>query len=248
MGARIAPSAADVVAAAEIVVVNLIDYVTTDRVLRSDGVAERLRGKLLVQLTSGSPRQARDMAEWAGRHDIQYLDGAIMATPNLIGGPECTILYSGPGDLFEKHQPALLALGENALHVGSDVGHASALDSALLVVMWGAMFGALQGAAICQAEDLQLEAYMGYLRPLLPQVNEWVRETVKRIEDGRLAAEEATLATLETHNVALRALLELCKERGINRAVPDAFDQLFQAAIEAGHAQDDFAVLSKFMR
>jgi hypothetical protein len=30
--------------------------------------------------------------------------------------------------------------------------------------------------------------------------------------------------------------------------VPDAFDQLFQAAIKAGHAHDDFAVLSKFMR
>jgi len=42
-------------------------------------------------------------------------------------------------------------------------------------------------------------------------------------------------------------LLELCRERGVHRAVPEAFDQLFQAAIEAGHAQDDFAVLSKFM-
>jgi hypothetical protein len=64
LGARIAPSLQEAVAAAGIVVVNLNDYVTTDRLLRSDGVASGLRGKLLVQLTSGSPRQAREMAAW----------------------------------------------------------------------------------------------------------------------------------------------------------------------------------------
>ena len=89
---------------------------------------------------------------------------------------------------------------------------------------------------------------MIYLKPILPQVNGWVTNTVQRIADGRLASDEATLASVDVHYVALRALLELCKERGIHQAVPDAFDQLFKAAINAGHAQDDFAVLSKFMR
>jgi 3-hydroxyisobutyrate dehydrogenase-like beta-hydroxyacid dehydrogenase len=248
VGAQIAPSVLEAVAAAEIIVVNVNDYVTSDRLLRPDDVTKALRGKLLVQLTSGSPKQAKEMAAWARQHGIQYLDGAIMATPNLIGGPECTILYSGPGDLFEKYRTVLLALGGNAIHVGSDVGHASALDSALLVVMWGALFGAVQGVAICEAEQLRLDAYLNYLKPLLPQVNGWILDTVKRIEEGRLAADDATLATVDSHYGALRHLLELCRERGIHRAVPDAFDQLFQAAINAGHAQDDFAVLSKFMR
>jgi len=71
---------------------------------------------------------------------------------------------------------------------------------------------------------------------------------VKRIEEGRLAGDEATLATVDSHYGALRHLLELCKEHGLNRAVPDAFGQLFQAAIKAGHGQDDFAVLNKFIR
>jgi 3-hydroxyisobutyrate dehydrogenase-like beta-hydroxyacid dehydrogenase len=248
LGAQLAPSVQDAAAAAEIVVVNVNDYVTSDRLLRPDDVTKALRGRLVVQVTSGSPRLAREMATWAGGHGIQYLDGAIMATPNLIGEPECTILYSGSADLFEKYKPVLLALGGNAIHVGSDVGHASTLDSALLVVMWGALFGAVQGAAICQAEQLRLDAYLNYLEPILPQVNGWVRDTVQRIADGRLASDEATLASIDVHHVALRALLELCGERGIQQAVPNAFDQLFQVAIKAGHAQDDFAVLSKFMR
>ena len=248
LGAHIAPSVLDAVAAAEIIVVNVSDYVAGDALLRPDSIASELRGRLLVQLTSGSPRQAREMAAWAERNDIRYLDGAIMATPDLIGGPECTILYSGPGGLFEEHKLVLLALGGNAIHVGSDVGHASALDSALLVVMWGALFGAVQGVAICEAEQLRLDAYLNYLKPLLPQVNGWVTDTVQRITDGRLASDEATLATVDSHYGALRHLLELCKERGIKRAVPEAFDELFQAAIKAGHGQDDFAVLNNFMR
>jgi 3-hydroxyisobutyrate dehydrogenase-like beta-hydroxyacid dehydrogenase len=247
-GAKIAPSVLDAVTPAEVIVVNLKDYVTGDLLLRSDDVTKALRGKLVVQLTSGSPRLARETANWARSHEIQYLDGAIMATPNLIGAPECTILYSGPAELFEKYRPVFLALGGNALHVGNEVGHASALDSALLIVMWGALFGAIHGAAICQAEQLPLDAYLGYLKPLLPQVDEWVTDTVQRIADDRLASDEATLASVDVHYVALRALLELCKDRGIYRAVPDAFGQLFQRAVNAGHAQDDFAILSKFMR
>ena len=248
LGAKIAPSVLDAVNPAEVIVVNLKDYVSGDLLLRSDDVTKALRGKLVVQLTSGSPRLARETANWARSHDIQYLDGAIMATPNLIGAPECTILYSGPAELFEKYRPVFFALGGNALHVGNDVGHASALDSALLIVMWGALFGAVHGAAICQAEQLPLDAYLGYLKPLLPQVDEWVTDTVQRIADDRLAGDEATLASVDVHYVALRALLELCQDRGIYRAVPDAFGQLFQVAVKAGHAQDDFAILSKFMR
>jgi 3-hydroxyisobutyrate dehydrogenase-like beta-hydroxyacid dehydrogenase len=248
LGARVASSVKDAVAAAEIIVVNVSDYVASDRILLPDDVTKALRGRVVVQLTSGSPRQAREMATWASSHNIHYLDGAIMATPNLIGGPECTILYSGAADLFEKCRPVLLALGANAVHVGTDVGHASALDSALLVVMWGALFGAVQGVAICQAEQLRLDAYLSYLEPILPQVNGWILDTVKRIEEGRVAGDEETLATVDSHYGALQHLLELCKEHGLNGAVPDAFDKLFQAAIEAGHAKDDFAVLNEFMR
>jgi 3-hydroxyisobutyrate dehydrogenase-like beta-hydroxyacid dehydrogenase len=248
LGAHVAISVQDAVAAADLIVLNVNDYATANRLLQSDAVVKRLPGKTLVQLTSGSPRQAREMAAWAAKQGAHYLDGAIMATPNLVGGPECTVLYAGPSDLFETHQPTLRALGEGARYVGIDVGHASALDSALLVVMWGALFAAVQGTAICEAEEIPLDAYANYLGPILPQVNGWVMDAVTRIKDGRLVGDDQTLATVDVHYGAFKCLLDLCKERGINRAVPNAFDQLFGAALEAGHAQDDFAVLSRTLR
>jgi 3-hydroxyisobutyrate dehydrogenase-like beta-hydroxyacid dehydrogenase len=80
LGAQVATSVQDAVAAAEIIVVN--DYVTSDTLLRKDDATKALRGTLLLQLTSGSPRQAREMAVSAERNGIHYLDGAIMATLN----------------------------------------------------------------------------------------------------------------------------------------------------------------------
>lgn len=247
-GARIAETVLEAVSSADIVVANLSDYAASDRLLRTDAVTRALRGKLLVQLASGSPRLARESAAWAREHGVDYLDGAIMATPNYIGQADATLLYAGPKQLFERHQPTLRALGGLTLHVGEDVGHASALDSALLVAMWGAMFGVLQGVAVCAAEGLPLAAYMAHVKTLAPVIDGAVVDFTTRIEQGRFAADESTLASIESHVGALHHLIELCRERGIDHAVPDAFDRLFNKAIAAGHTQGDFAVLHRFMR
>ncbi|NTX63759.1 NAD(P)-dependent oxidoreductase [Myxococcus sp. CA051A] len=248
LGARIAESVRDAVHAADIVVVNVNDYDTSDHLLRQDEVTRALRGKLLVQLTSGSPALAREQADWAARHGIDYLDGAIMGTPDFIGQPEGTLLYAGPSALFEKHRPTLLALGGNPRHVGENVGHASALDSALLVHMWGSLFGVLQAVAICRAEKLPLETLATFDKALAPVVDGAVADVFARIQRNSLGADEETLATLETHNVAFQHLLDLCKERGIHDGIPRAMDALIQAALKAGHGKDDFAVLTRFLR
>jgi 3-hydroxyisobutyrate dehydrogenase-like beta-hydroxyacid dehydrogenase len=248
IGARVADTVLHAAAASDVVVVNVDEYGTSDRLLRSDGVAGALRGKVLLQLTSGTPQQARDLAGWAREHDIAYLDGAIMATPNVIGDPTCTVLYAGPADLFERYKPLLLALGGNPSHVGTDVGQASALDLAMLTFMWGSLFGALQGISLCHTEGLSLHGYLGVMKPFMPLVNGWALDVVERVRDGRLAGDEATVASVGTHHATVRHLLAVCANNGIRDTLPRAFDQIFRRALEAGHVEDDFAVLDTFMR
>ncbi|WP_034851031.1 NAD(P)-dependent oxidoreductase [Inquilinus limosus] len=247
LGAQAARTVAAAADAARIVIVNVSDYAASGRLLRTAEVEAALRGRLLLQLTSGSPGQAREAASWAARHGIDYLDGAIMATPNFIGEPGATILYSGPAALFERHRPVLLAFGGNPQHVGEDPGHASALDAALLVQMWGALFGALQGIAVCGAEGIPLAAYEAQMPAFKPVVDLAVADLVGRVRQGRLVGDEATLASVGAHHAAFRQLLELYRERGLDGTVPDAFDRVFRAAIAAGHDADDFAVLSRFV-
>lgn len=247
-GAQAAATVAAAADAAGIVIVNVAEYADSDGLLRTPEVETALRGRLLVQLTSGSPGQAREAAAWAGRHGIGYLDGGIMATPDFIGQPGCTILYSGRTELFDRYRPVLVALGGNAQYVGEDAGHASALDAALLVQMWGALFGALHGLGVSEAEAVSAATYQAHLAAFKPVVDQAVADLVDRVRHGRLAGDEATLATVSAHHAAFRQLLELYRERGLDPTVPDAFDRVFRAAIAAGHAGDDFAVLGRFLQ
>jgi hypothetical protein len=85
----------------------------------------------------------------------------------------------------------------------------------------GSVVRRAKGAAICQAEELRLDAYRSYVEPLLPDVSARVIDGVKRIGEGRPAADEATPASIDVHAVALRASHEPCKARGVHRAVPE---------------------------
>lgn len=77
-----------------------------------------------------------------------------MSYPSGIGAPECTILYSGPEEVFNRVKPILMALGGNTLFVGTAIGHASALDLSALTFVLGAMLGFVQGYIVSETEGL----------------------------------------------------------------------------------------------
>ena len=67
LGVSVADSLAAACAASEFVLVSVTDYDTTRALLDGEGVAAALQGSVLVQLTSGTPSEARELAEWAER-------------------------------------------------------------------------------------------------------------------------------------------------------------------------------------
>ena len=71
------------------------DYDATREVLQSPGMSSELVGKTLVQLASGSPADARALAEWSKGAAVRYLDGAIASYPARIGDAPTIIFYSG---------------------------------------------------------------------------------------------------------------------------------------------------------
>src|SRR5271169_5620363 len=65
LGLRVAPSLLEAVGNAEIVVVNLNNYESTNQLLRQPAIETALGAKVLVQLSSGTPDEAREMESWA---------------------------------------------------------------------------------------------------------------------------------------------------------------------------------------
>src|SRR5687768_17444861 len=81
-GARRASTVADAIHASPVVVVCVLDYDVVREVLGPAWGA--LSGKAVINLTNGTPQQAREMAEWVAAQGADYLDGGIMATPPMI--------------------------------------------------------------------------------------------------------------------------------------------------------------------
>ncbi|HKO53989.1 MAG TPA: NAD(P)-binding domain-containing protein [Polyangiaceae bacterium] len=242
-GARVANSVEEAVAEAEIVIGNVSDYATSAELLHSAAVTESLRGRLFVQLATGTPRQARESAAWAGEHRISYLDGAIMATPDFIGQAGCTILYSGAKELYDANQAVFAALGGNSLHVGVDIGHANALDAAILVVLWGSLYGVLQGTALCEAEGFPLDAFAGALGATMPVLAGALTSTVERIAKRSFEADAATFSSVETCAASARLIHQMNQEHGLHLGLTAALNRLFEHTTNTGFAQGDFAAV-----
>ncbi|RWN28530.1 MAG: NAD(P)-dependent oxidoreductase [Mesorhizobium sp.] len=247
LGAIVAPSVEEAVNAGEIIIVNVSDYEATKALLHSDAIASAIRGKLIVELTSGTPNGAREAAEWYREHGASYLDGAIMATPDYIGTDAGTILLAGPRAAFDTNRDVFRALGGNVQHVGEEPGRANALDSALLAIMWGALFGTLHAIAVSQAEEIELGELARQWSATAPVIDGLVTDLIKRTSAGRFASDNETLSSISAHHGAMQHLLELMQFREIDRSIVDGYDAIFKRTIAAGHLHDDFAALSNFL-
>jgi 3-hydroxyisobutyrate dehydrogenase-like beta-hydroxyacid dehydrogenase len=246
LGVRVAQSVLEAVNESDVVIVNINDYNSTFNLLRHPEIESALRGKVLVQLTTGTPDEAREMESWAQPRGIRYLDGAIMSYPMGIGKPEATILYSGSEELFDHVKPVLLAFGDNALLVGNEIGQASALDVAVVCAfLVNAMFGFLQGYIVCEAENLPVERYMQFVKSLMPVVEMSLTAICGKLQGKDYGADEASL---ETFSAGPRELIRWCRDHGVDHSIADAQLSLFEKAIKAGKGQADFAYLYEILR
>jgi 3-hydroxyisobutyrate dehydrogenase-like beta-hydroxyacid dehydrogenase len=136
-GAMQASDAVEAISASPISIICVTDYEATRRIFESEKAASAVAGRLLIQLTTGTPQDARDGLSWAKQHGASYLDGAIIAVPSQIGRPDTTFFVSGSSATFAQGEPLLRVLAGGLQHMGEDVGAAAAWDLAVLSHYFG---------------------------------------------------------------------------------------------------------------
>ena len=245
LGLRVAPSLLEAIGSAEVVIVNLNNYESTNQLVRTPAIESALRGKVLVQLSSGTPDEAREMESWARPRGIDYLDGAIMNYPVDIGKPQGTVLYSGPAELFDRLKPVLLAFGDNAMFVGKEIGQASATDIACLSFCTGAFLGFLHGYIVYEAENLPVGGYLQVVKTLMPVLEAALGGLCEKIKTKDYGN---TQASLETWAVAPRELIAWCEKHRVNHTFSDPQLRLIERAVKAGKGQWDFAYLYEVLK
>ncbi|MEU6914860.1 NAD(P)-dependent oxidoreductase [Streptomyces olindensis] len=236
-GAAGAASAAEAVAASEVTVVCVVNYDAVDAVLRQDEVATALKGRTVVNLTADTPARARDTADWAARHGVRYLDGAIMTPTTTIGTPDAVFLYSGPAPLYEELAPVREALGGSHTHLGEDPGRAAAYDIALLDIFWTAMAGYAHALAVARAEGVsatELAPFAQGIGAILPPA---FAEAAADVDAGIYTGEDNPLTSAAS---SMAHIVHVSEKHGIDAGVMRAAEGMARRTIGLGHGEDGF--------
>jgi 3-hydroxyisobutyrate dehydrogenase-like beta-hydroxyacid dehydrogenase len=241
MGARVSPSAADAARDAETVIICVTDYVAADAALE----AVSIQGKLLVQLSTGTPREARKAADSARSRGADYLDGAIIAVPSQIGRPESTIFVAGTAGAYERGAATLHKLAGTVTHVGTEAGAAAALDFAFLTYFFSGLLGFYHGARICEAEGLSVHDYGQLLLGSAAALGAMVAADATAVQVENYAADEATL---EICARSVDLIVRHATEAKLDPEIPRAMSALFDRARTAGLGQQSPSAIVKLLR
>jgi 3-hydroxyisobutyrate dehydrogenase-like beta-hydroxyacid dehydrogenase len=227
-GATIALSIADAVAASPIVLICVSDYTATKALLAERDTIEALEGRIVIQLSTGTPAEAAESSAFFTANKALYLDGAIKAYPAGVGTAEAIILLAGTREAFERAGPVLRDLAGDPRYLGENVRAPAALDLAWLSRLEGLIMGTLHGASICEAEGIPL----AQLIPMMPE-GDRARSLLSTIEAGDFAV-GPNAGTVSVAAGVIARLQDQAIASGINSEFPD----LMMAWLERAMAMD----------
>lgn len=240
-GAVATATAAEAVAASELVVICLLDSKAVDEVLTS--VGDAVAGKVLVNVTSGSPGQARANAHRATERGAEYVDGKVMGDPQHVGSPNVTFSFSGSRFAFETHEPTLRELG-TVTYYGEDAGFAAVEFMAQVAMGYEILMGFLHVLRLVRAEGVDVAAFAervagslaGY-PPLLTSFGRAVKSGEYGPDLGSLNVQAALMDDLISHRESV----------GVEAARMREVKSLMDRRIADGHGDQGFSSLFELL-
>ncbi len=244
-GAVLAPSAASAVGASPVVLVCVGEGKVTRNILGTEEAAPALAGRVLVELGTGTPQDAREAEVWARERGVDYLVGAIMATPSQIGRPDTTIFASGAETAFRRSEPVLKTVAGNLMYMGETIGLASAWDLATLSCLFGALLGFFHGARVFESEGLRVGDFGSMIAGISPVLGEMIKHAGDVIQTGTY---ENPQSSVKTCTFGVELFVKQAREARINSEFPAFALGIFKKAMAAGYAEEEVAALIKVLR
>ncbi|MET9708050.1 NAD(P)-dependent oxidoreductase [Streptomyces griseus] len=241
-GVTLAQSPAEAVAANEVVIISLTDYAAVDAVL--EPATHALDGRVLLNLTSATPEEARAGARWAADHGAVQLTGGVNVPPSGIGQPESLTFYSGPREVFDRHRAVLDVLTGRAEHQGEDPGHAALLYQLGVGMFWTAMLGYWQAVALARANGLTAADFLAQADDTANSLARFFAFYADRIDSGVHTGDVDRLAM---GMASVEHVLRTNADSGVDTALPAAVVDLFRRGVEAGRGADSFSALVELM-
>ncbi|MFI6207491.1 NAD(P)-dependent oxidoreductase [Streptomyces sp. NPDC051041] len=242
-GAVLAPSVEEALAANEVALLSLTDCAAMYEVLEPAVTA--LAGRVLVNLSSATPEQARSAARWMAERGAVQLTGGITVPPSGIGQSASATFYSGPREAFDKHRPVLEVVTGRTDYQGEDPGLAALFYQIGMVMFWTSMLSYWQAIALAHANGLAAADILQHATDTANSLPGFFAFYAERIDAGKHLGDVDRLAM---GMASVEHVLHTNADSGVDTVLPAAVAELFRRGMDAGHATDSFSSLVELMK
>ncbi len=241
-GARLAASVAEAIARSDLVVICVLDYAASRSLLESEGVAARLSGKTIVDLTSATPEQMASQQAYVVGHGGRFISGGILSFPAGIGRQDTVILYAGDSVAFEEHRATLSHLGGALEYMGPDPRTASHAFTTLSIFVEGTVGLFLEASTIARHYGIPMDTYYRLTRSARDMLHNQIRDCAERLLEQRLGGEEASI---DLHLHFVKELSATFARTGIPAKMTEAFMAHLKLASDGNFGNSDLAAIAE---
>jgi 3-hydroxyisobutyrate dehydrogenase-like beta-hydroxyacid dehydrogenase len=241
-GAVLAATAADALAANELVILSLTDYQAMYDIL---GTAEdSLTGRIVVNLSSDTPGKTREAATWLAERGAELLVGGVMVPAPVVGKEGAYIFYSGPRAVFEAHQPTLAVIGKPDYR-GEDHALAQLYYQAQMDIFLTSLSAYLHATALVGAAGVSAENFLPYAVNNFDTMSSYLAKAAKNVDNGDHPGD---LANATMMGATAAHIVGASAEAGIDVGLPRAVEAHYDRAIAAGHGTDSWTSLFELIK
>ncbi|KAK4194351.1 come operon protein 4 [Triangularia verruculosa] len=254
-GAIFEPSVATAIGRSNIILFCLFDYPIISEALKgvdADGGAQPFAGKTIINLTNGTPAQARELETYLRRLGAAaYFDGAIMVPPQLVGTPSAFVILGGETEAryTQLDIPGVLApVAKTVQYVAEDAGAASLLDCAALAAMYGMFSGAFTGFGLLQRQRgtrLTKKAVDSVMIPMLNALVPYVGSLSEQVDEMRWMDSLGNPLAMQAAGV--RNIMQSCEEEGVDGSALKWLVDKMEMGVKEGYSEGGVAVVGKYM-
>ena len=239
IGGRAAPSAEAVARGSEAVCVVLPSLASVEEVVLGPRglAASGHAGQTVIQMSTISPSLTERLAREVSVKGLAFLDCPISGTSAMVGRGEGIIFVGGERSAFDRWRPLLESVLPRAVYIGR-AGQAMALK--LVANLLIALHSAAAAEALLMAKRAGLD--LGLVLDVLTQSAATSRMLEVR---GPLMAKQEfpPQMKLDLFMKDLHLIHEAAASVGALLPLTDVAERLYAAAMDAGHAGEDLAVV-----
>ena len=239
-GLTVAPTAAAALGASPVSILMLADGPAIREVLLSDGARAALAGRTIVQMGTIGPDESRAFSEEVAGAGGEWVEAPVLGSIPQADSGTLQVMVGGTAEQAGRLAPLLSRLGRDLRLVG-EVGQAAALKLALNQLIGSLTASFATSLAAVRAAGLDPELFMEVLRPSALYAPTFDKKL------GRMLEREYANPTfpLKLLRKDLALFVAAARGAGLEPRVTEAVLGCVEAAMRAGHAEDDYAALAE---